>query len=101
MDQQMRMAKQMVDLQRTTFDGMITNMVMFWEQTQKSMGTYLDQAPWMPEECKMTMREWVNGNIKGCETFRKAVDDGYKTLDKCFMGGEQKPQREQSTQQAA
>jgi hypothetical protein len=89
MDQQMRTAKQLMDLQRTSFDGMINNMIIYWDQTGRMLGAFLDQAPLMPDEGRKAFREWIDGNKKGCETFQTAVNDGFKRLESCFAG---KPQ---------
>lgn len=84
MDQQMKMAKQMIDIQRASFDGMLNNIVMFWEQTESMMNSFLNQAVWMPEEGKKAFRDWADNNKKSCETFKRAVDEGYRNLEKYF-----------------
>ncbi len=83
-EQPSRIAKQMIDLQRVTFEGMISNMIKFWDQTGSMMNSFLDQASWVPEESKKVFRDWVDSNKKGCETFKTAVKDGYSNLEKCF-----------------
>lgn len=96
MDQQVRMAKQMMDLQRVTFDGMINNMMMFWDQTERMLGSFMEQAPWVPQEGKRAFKDWVDGNKKGCETFKNAVNEGFSKLEGCFAGGG-KPQQSETT----
>jgi hypothetical protein len=85
MDQQMRMAKQFMDLQRVTFDGMINNMIIFWDQTGRMLGSYFDQAPWMQDDARKAFQDWIDGNKKGCETFKNTVNDGFKRLES-FLG---------------
>ncbi len=85
LDQQMKTVKQMIDLQKSTVDGMINSMTMFWTQTETMMETFLVQAVWIPEEGKKALRDWVETNKKGCETFRNAVNDGYSNLEKMFF----------------
>lgn len=87
MEQQARMTKQWMDLQRVAFDGMINNMILFWDQTEKMFGSYLDQAAWVPAEGRKAFREWVDGNKKGCETFKSAVNDGFSRMETCFSPG--------------
>ncbi len=91
MEPQMRMARQVMDMQRVAFTGMINNMILFWDQTEKMLGAFMDRAGWVPEEGKKAFREWVDGNKKGCETYKNAVDDGFNRLGSCFNG---KPQSE-------
>ncbi len=85
LDQQMKTVKQMIDMQKSTVDGMINSMTMFWTQTETMMETFLVQAVWIPEEGKKALRDWVETNKQGCETFRNAVNDGYSNLEKMFF----------------
>ena len=84
MYEQSAMAKQMIDMQRMSVEGMINNMIMFWEQTGSVLNSFLDKAAWLPEEGKKTCREWVESNKKGCETLKSAVNSGYNNLGKCL-----------------
>ncbi|MHC1726572.1 MAG: hypothetical protein AB9866_11265 [Syntrophobacteraceae bacterium] len=43
-DQQMKMAKQMIDIQWATFEGMLNNIIMFWDQTESMLNTFMSQA---------------------------------------------------------
>lgn len=100
MDKGMTMAKQMLDLQRVTFDSMINGMLMFWDQTERMVGPFLEQAAWMPEEGKKAVRDWLDTNRRGCESFKNAVDTGYSNLEK-FFGGTGQQQQEPSRAQPA
>ena len=84
MYEQSAMAKQMIDLQRMSVEGMINNMIMFWDQTGSMLSSFLDKSAWVPEEGKKTFREWVDSNKKGCETLKNAVNSGYNNLGKCL-----------------
>lgn len=87
MYQQTRVMKQIIDFQRMTVDGVINNMLIFWDQTGNMMNAVLEQAAWLPEEAKRPFRQWVDSNKKGCETFREAVGSGYNSLER-MMGSE-------------
>ncbi len=78
------MAKQMIDMQRMSVEGMINNMIMFWDQTGSVMTSFMDKAAWVPEEGKKTFREWIESNKKGCETLKNAVSNGYDSMGKCL-----------------
>ena len=84
MYEQSVMAKQMIDLQRMSVEGVINNMIMFWDQTGSVLISFLDKAAWVPEEGKKTFREWIESNKKGCETLKNAVNSGYNNLGKCL-----------------
>ena len=80
MEQQFRMVKQVIDMQKASCDGMINNLIMMWEQT----GTVLDAAPWFPDEGKKAFRQWVEMNKKACDNMKSAVESGYSSLEKFF-----------------
>lgn len=83
-EQSATMAKQMIDLQRVSVEGVISNMITFWDQTGSVLNSFLNQAAWIPEEGKKAFREWIDNNKRGCETLKTAVNDGYTSLGNCF-----------------
>jgi len=86
MNQQFRMMKQMIDMQKATCDGMISSMITMWEQT----GAVVEMAAWFPEEGRKAFRQWVDLNKKACENLKSAIDSGYSSLEKFFgTGGQQ------------
>ncbi len=80
MNQQFRMVKQLIDMQKAFCDGMIDNLMMMWEQTR----SILEAATWFPEEGRKAFRQWVEINKSGCENLKTAVDSGYAGLEKFF-----------------
>jgi hypothetical protein len=80
----MKLAKQMIDFNKATFDNSFNTMVLLQEQTEKMVNTFLDQATWLPEEGKKILNEWVAAYKKGREEFKKVVNDGYKKVDAYF-----------------
>jgi len=80
MNQQSRMMKQMIDMQKASCDGMISSMIAMWEQT----GAVVESAAWFPEEGRKAFRQWVDINKKACENLKSAIDSGYSTLEKFF-----------------
>jgi len=85
MNQQYRLVKQMIDMQRASCNGMINSLIMMWEQT----GAVLDAAVWFPEEGRAAFRQWVNLNKKACEDLKNAISIGYSNLDKFFSKADQ------------
>jgi hypothetical protein len=85
---QMRMTKQVFDLQKATFDGMLSSMLMFWDQTERMLNSFMDQAVWVPDEGKKAFAQWIRTNKKGCEDLRSAVADGFKKMEGCFVGSQ-------------
>jgi hypothetical protein len=83
MDQQ-SMAKQMIELQKTTFDNMMNNMIIFWNQTGTLMSACLNMAVWLPEDGKKTLMGLIESGKNGCENFKNAFDSGYSKMAQYF-----------------
>jgi hypothetical protein len=84
-EQSAKMAKQMLDMQRTTVEGTIGSVIMFWDQTGNMMNSLLTQTVWMPEEGKKSLQRWIEGCKTSCEAFKGAVSNCYGTLEKCLQ----------------
>jgi hypothetical protein len=80
------MLKQMLDFNKTAFDNSFNAMLTIQEQNAKMVNTFLEQAPWMPEEGKKLVRNWIDACKKGSEDFKKVADDNYKMVDEFFAG---------------
>ena len=82
---QAKIAKQMIDFQKTMFDNTYNAMVLVQEQTERTANALLDQATWMPEEGKKAITDWVNAYKKGREDFKKGVDENFKRVEDFFI----------------
>jgi hypothetical protein len=96
MNQQFKIAKQMIDMQRASAEGMINSLTAMWDQT----GTLLEGATLLPEEGRKQLRQWVDVNKKACEGLKSAVDSGYSNLEKFFSEARQQEKAEASTKAA-
>jgi polyhydroxyalkanoate synthesis regulator phasin len=79
-----KMAKQMIDFYKSTFDNSFNSMVMLQEQMEKTLKTSLDQATWLPEEGKKVLDDWVKAYKQGREELKKAVDENFKKVEDFF-----------------
>jgi chromosome segregation ATPase len=79
--EQARIAKQMIDFQRTTFDTSFNAMAMLQEQTEKMLNTSLEQTFWVPEEGRKIISECLESYKKGRENFKMAVDENFRKID--------------------
>lgn len=86
-----KIAKQMIDFQKTTFDNSFSAMVMLQEQTEIMANTLLDQATWMPAEGKKAINDWVKSYKKGREDFKKIVDENFKKVEDFFNSFDKAP----------
>jgi hypothetical protein len=78
------LTKQVIGFYKTTFENSYATMVMLQEQAEKLMKTILDQAPWMTDDGRKALDQWVGAYRKGREDFKKAVDDGYEKVEEFF-----------------
>lgn len=79
-----KMAKQMIDFNKATFDNTFNAMVLVQEQMERTVGTFLEQAAWMPEEGRKVVSEWVGNYKKGREEFKKNVEESFKKVEEYF-----------------
>lgn len=81
MEQYSQMFKQMINFNKTAFDNSFNALVTLQEQTEKMVNTFLDQATWLPEEGKKVTLDWIQAYKKGCEDFKKVVDENFKRVE--------------------
>jgi uncharacterized protein (DUF927 family) len=79
-----KIAKQMIDFQKTMFDNTYSGMVLVQEQTERMATSLLNQATWMPEEGRNAINGWVDAFKKGREDFKKGVDENFKRVEDFF-----------------
>jgi uncharacterized protein (DUF927 family) len=82
---QAKIAKQMIDFQKTMFDNTYNAMVLVQEQTERMATALLDQATWMPAEGRNAIGGWVDAFKKGREDFKKGVDENFKRVEDFFI----------------
>jgi hypothetical protein len=81
MEEYSQMFKQMINFNKTAFDNSFNALVTLQEQTEKMVNTFLDQATWLPEEGKKVTLDWIQAYKKGCEDFKKVVDENFKRVE--------------------
>lgn len=85
MDQK-QIAKQMIDFNKTAFDNSFKAMTMVYEQNEKMLAAYLEQATWLPQDGRKAIRDWMATYKTGCEEFKKLADDAYAKVESFFAG---------------
>ena len=81
-------AKQMVEFNKTAFDNSFKAMTMVYEQNEKMIEAFLGQASWMPAEGRKALQDWMDSYKKGCQDFKKIVDDNYAKVEGFFSKSE-------------
>ena len=59
-------------------------MVMFQEQTEKMFDAFLNQKNWMPMDLKKTMEDLTATYQKGCDDFKKHLDENIKRMGNVY-----------------
>jgi polyhydroxyalkanoate synthesis regulator phasin len=85
MDQK-QIAKQMIQFNKTAFDNSFNAMTVVYQQNEKMVDTFLQQATWLPEEGKKAINDWMAAYKKGCEDFKNLVDENYQKVEDYFQG---------------
>ena len=89
MDQKI-MLKKMLDFQKATFDNSFKAMSTLQEQGENMVNMFLDQAPWLPEEGKKTVVDWLAAYKKGRTDFIDSVEENFDKVKEYFSGTEDK-----------
>jgi hypothetical protein len=76
-----KMAKQMIDFYKSTFDNSFSAMLMVQEQMERMTNMFIGQTTAFPEEGKKALTEWIKAYKKGCEEFKKGVDENFKRVE--------------------
>jgi hypothetical protein len=87
MDQK-QLFKQMIDFQKATFDNSFKAMSTLQEQGEKMMGTFLEQATWLPAEGKKAVTNWIDAYREGRIKYREAVEKNFDKVEAYFAGAE-------------
>jgi hypothetical protein len=80
-----RIAKDIIELQKATFDNTFSALSMFQDQAERATKMILESSMLpVPEEGKKILDEWVHAFKKGRDEFKKAVDESYKKMEEAF-----------------
>lgn len=94
--EQTQVFKQMLDLNKMVFDNAYNSMVMFQDQLENMAGAALVKAPWIPEDGRKVMGEWMRNYKRVREDYKKIVDDGYQRMESFLTTGSRQSEPAQS-----
>ncbi len=69
--------KRIISFQKATFESSFNFVSMMQEQAERALQSAVGQVPWMPDEGKLMMEQWVGAMQEGRATFQKVVRDGF------------------------
>lgn len=79
-----KMAKQMIEFQKTAFENSFSAMVMIQGQTEKIADQFITKNSIIPEEGQKMINEWRLSFKKGRDDFKKSVDENFKRMESFF-----------------
>ena len=82
---QKEILRQMISFNKTAFDNAFSVMTVLQEQMEKTFKMYLEQVPGFPAEGRKALEEWVAVYKKGCEDFRKNVEESFRKVEELFL----------------
>jgi hypothetical protein len=71
---------QLFDLHKTTFENGYAALVTIQDQAEKTWGTFMNQASWVPPESRSAADDMIRIFKKNRDDFKKAVDEGYTRI---------------------
>jgi len=86
--EQAKVAKQMINFYKATFDNTFNAIIMLQEQNERMVNMFLEQATWLPDQGKKALNDWVQSFKKGRDEFKKAVDESFKKVEDFFTTSE-------------
>jgi len=75
-----KIAKQMIDFQKTTFDNAFSAGVMLQNQAEQVLSKTIEQNAWLPEEGKRAVDQWLQTLKASRKDFKDIVDDSFKNV---------------------
>jgi hypothetical protein len=76
-----KIAKQTMEFYKTTFDNTYGTLMALQEQTQQLIATQMEQTTGLPAEGKQLVSEWMKAYRRGCEDFKRVVDEGFTKFE--------------------
>ncbi|OPY87155.1 MAG: hypothetical protein A4E71_01193 [Smithella sp. PtaU1.Bin162] len=79
-----QIAKQMIAFNKTAFDNNFNAMKTLHDQMERVINKFWEKTPMFPEEGKKAVAEWMKSYKKGCEDYKKIVDENFKKVEDFF-----------------
>ena len=76
----MKLAKQMIDFQKATFDNTFDAMAMLQDQTERTAASW-EQTLGIPEEGQKFIDEWIKAFNERRDNFKKMVNESVDNME--------------------
>lgn len=74
-------AKQIIGFQKTVFENSWNVGNALQDSSRKVMDDYMEQFPWLSEECKKSLYESIDLNKKAQEEYKNTVYQGFEMFE--------------------
>lgn len=82
--EQGKVAKQMIDFHKATFDNTFNTISILQEQTVSMVNLFLKQSNWLPDEGRKVINEWVKSYKTGLSGLKTSADDSFEKVEDFF-----------------
>jgi predicted RNase H-like HicB family nuclease len=82
-------SKQIMDFSKRTLDSTFDAIIAVQKQTEKIAVGAFDKSPWLREEGKKAITEWLTAYQKGIEGIKTATDKNYDMMVAYFSKGKE------------
>jgi len=80
------MSKQLVEFNRVMFRNYMDAVAAMEEQTEKTFGQIIAQAPIYPQELKSAVTNWFETYKQGLANFKTFAEDNFKKMEELCSG---------------
>ena len=85
----MKIAKRMIDFQKTTFANTFDALALVQNQTERIAASW-EQTLGIPEEGQKFIDDWIKACNEGRENYKKIVNDSFDNMEKFLAEPEKK-----------
>jgi hypothetical protein len=85
MDQK-KILKQMIEMNRTTFDNIFNVTVLVQDQFERAANDALEKIPGLPADGRKSFETWAEIFKYGRKNFKQQMDDGFEQVEKILAG---------------
>ncbi len=91
--EQMKIAKQMLNFQRTMFDNTYNTVTVMQDSSQNIIHGLLNQFTWVTEEAKKPLNDSATLIKKAREDFKKTINQGFDKIEELVDNKSEKTAR--------
>ena len=81
--------RKMIDLNKMAFDCSFNTITALQDQTEKTMGEWMDACPWITDKGREAADKWAEACKQNRETFKANLDEAHQKMSAMFIS---KPQ---------